>query len=95
MNFLVFSSPPKTDIIDFPIYLKAKIKIAKPKINTMKLFVFSNKVFKIGEVIISITFGTLLRGILSPIMEARKREVFENAPKKNSSVKTMKTRIAL
>ena len=42
-----FCSPPKTPITDFPIYFRAKIKIAKAKTKMKGCEKFANKIFVI------------------------------------------------
>ena len=95
MNFLAFSSPPKTSIIDLLKYLNAirRVMNANSRINAL-LFLL-NIGFIIGDVIISIMFGTFMKDIFSPNCVARKKDVFENSWKKNSRGKTIATRSAL
>jgi len=95
MNFFAFFSPPKTSIIDFPIYFNVKIKITNPISNKINLLLCPNKKFTIGEVRDSTKLGIFNEDIFGPIIFAQKKEILEIALKEYSNMKITVTSNAL
>jgi hypothetical protein len=91
---LVRFSSPKTFTKDLLKYFNARINIIKPKIKTKNSFVFSKRILRIGEVMMPTKLGILSKGRFLPTIEARKKEDFENIPKKNSNTNTIPMSIA-